>query len=133
MHNSYGQQVDDAIEAGTLGLRKIRRLRGELHHIATDKDALFAPQLEVLFEKAGLSLQHPLNITRLPGHVGPHGKVVNQIILDRLVTATEGLSGTSFRNQLLDELWDLRRQIHNTDFGDLFKAAASRADVLGKF
>ena len=127
--------VNEAIETGALSVRRARRA-SQIHHIASPEDSVFGPKFQKLFKNAGESLRNsPFNRTRLASHVGPHGKFANRVVFRRLTEAigsnTPGSAG--YRAALLDELWKLRRDIQNTDFGDIYRAAASRADVLGDF
>jgi hypothetical protein len=110
-----------------------RKFQGPIHHIASVEDKVFTPQLQTLFDKAGLSMQSAWNRMRFPGHVGPHGKFYNAYILTRLRDATDGLKGSAFRTALINELKQIRLELRNTDLGDLLKAPASRVDVLGNF
>lgn len=124
--------MQEALENGTLSTRPLRN-NSQIHHIASDKDEVFAPQFEKLFKEGGLDLQSAWNRTRVPGHVGPHGKFYNSYVLERLQTAVAGKSDTAYRNALLDELYQLRREIQNGDLGDLLRAGASLDDVMGNF
>ena len=134
VHNSCpsGAAVEEAIENGTLFTRRLRN-NSRIHHIASDKDKIFTPQFEKLFKEGGLDLQSAWNRTRVPNHVGPHGKFYNNYVLERLQTAVAGKSGTAYRKALLDELYQLRREIQNGDLGDLLRAGASLDDVMRNF
>ncbi|MEQ8846533.1 RHS repeat-associated core domain-containing protein [Botrimarina sp.] len=131
------QIIHHALEAGDLTVRTERqlRLKPEVHHIASPTDGKYGPHFQRLLAGAGLETESIYNKTRLLSHAGPHGKYVNSIVHRRLASSVFGLSpGTgSYRSALLDALWEIRRDIHNSDFGDLFKAAASRADNYGQF
>jgi len=131
--NSQRHAIDEALEAGDISKRGRPADGRKIHHIASDKDKVYAPLFEELFEEAGLDLQSAWNRTRVPGHVGPHGKFYNEYILQRLRNAVSGKSGQAYRNALLDELYQLRREILNGDLGDLLRAPASQADVRGNF
>ncbi|QDT36050.1 polymorphic toxin-type HINT domain-containing protein [Stratiformator vulcanicus] len=133
VHNaSYdSHSIDEALEMGLLSLKPKQRNRGMIHHIASDKDQIYKTQFQELFNEAGISLQHSYNRTRIRGHVGPHGKFYNSYVLERLQSATAGKSGDAFREALLDELYQLRREIHNEGLDALLKAAASKVDVRG--
>ncbi|MCH7727852.1 MAG: AHH domain-containing protein, partial [Planctomycetes bacterium] len=124
VHNSCPTRgaVQEAIENGTLSTRRLRN-NSQIHHIASDKDKIFGPQFEKLFKEGGLDLQSTWNKTRVPGHVGPHGKFYNNYVLERLQTAVAGKSGNAYRKGLLDELYQLRREIQIGDLGDLLRAA----------
>lgn len=80
-----------------------------------------------------MTLDDPLNKIQLPGHQGPHGKFVNGLIYEELEKATMGLSGVQREIALKKALGSLGDKILNTDFGDLFRAAASKIDVMGRF
>lgn len=134
-NSAKGAAIEEAIESGALSTRRLRR-NSQIHHIASPEDKVFAPRFDRIFRQAGLNLRtSAFNQTRLVGHAGPHGKFANQVILRQLRNATSGLQpGTiQYRSAVLDELWSLRRAIQNTDFGDLFRASASRIDVLRHF
>ncbi len=108
----------------------VRQFDGPIHHIASDKSSRFTPLFQSIFDKAGLSLQSAWNRMRLPGHVGPHGSFYSELILRRLSTAVEGTSGAAYRSALIGELKSIRWDIRYDGWGDLLKAAASRADRL---
>jgi hypothetical protein len=110
-----------------------RMFDGPIHHIASDKDKLFTPLFEKLFNRAGLDLQTPWNQMRLQGHVGPHGKFYNQYVLDRLLSAVGTRTGNAARRAIVEELKALRRDIRHKGLDALLKARASVADVLGNF
>lgn len=129
---SRGKAVEAAIEDGIISLRRIRN-KVQSHHIASDKDQFYGPLFQELFEEAGVDMQGPWNLTRVPNHVGPHGKFYNKHIYERLLEAVNGKSGDSYKAALLDELYDIRREIQNGDLGDLLRAAASGDDVKGNF
>lgn len=110
-----------------------RKFDGPIHHIASDKDKLFTPRFQKLFDDAGLSLQSPWNRMRLAGHVGPHGKFYNQLVYDHLRNAVGALNGPAARNALINELKAIRRDIRYNGWDALLKAPESRVDVLGNF
>jgi hypothetical protein len=64
------------------------------HHIATNKNDLsgvnggpWTPRFEVLFDRAGLSLNDPANIVFLVGHQGPHPEEYHEEVYKRLEAA----------------------------------------------
>lgn len=130
--NRAAAALDEFAESRAVSVRRAER-RSFVHHIASPEDAVYGPKFERLFRKAGLDLQTPWNLTRVPGHVGPHGKFYNKLVFNHLQAAAEGKTGAALRASLLDELWNLRRRIQNGDLGDVLRAAASRDDVLGRF
>jgi hypothetical protein len=117
-HNA-SYSVTEAIERGVLSVRRV--VGASVHHIASVTSRL-TPQFRELFARAGLSLESAWNRTRVLGHVGPHGWY-NAYILSRLRRAVRGLEGAAYRSALLDELWELRREIQNGTLGDLLRAA----------
>ena len=53
--------------------------KGPIHHIATVENTKspfsggpWTPELKKFFDKAGMSMEHPANKLRIPGHKGPH-------------------------------------------------------------
>ncbi len=68
---------------------------GDLHHIATvenEKSTLrggpWTQQFKGFFDKAGMSMEDPVNKVRVPGHRGPHPKEYHQEVFNRLKAAT---------------------------------------------
>jgi hypothetical protein len=68
---------------------------GHAHHIATDKwwesphsGGPWSPQFEVIFNRAGMSLNDPANIVHVRGHKGPHPAKYHEQVLRRLDEAT---------------------------------------------
>ncbi len=110
-----------------------RKFDGPIHHIASNKDAIFASRFRALFDKAGVSINSPWNRMRLQGHVGPHGKFYHQLVYNRLRKAVAGQTGTRYRAALIGELKAIRHDIRYGGWDALLKAAASRVDVLGNF
>jgi hypothetical protein len=110
-----------------------RKFRGPIHHIASDKDKLFFPQFKKLFERAGVDMRSPWNRMRVEGHMGPHGKYYNGLILDRLQTAVGTKTGTVARIALIDELKAIRRDIRYGGWDAMLRAPASWVDIMGKF
>jgi hypothetical protein len=92
---------------------------GHNHHIATDKwwEALhsggpWSPRFQEIFDKAGMSLNDPANIVRVPGHKGPHPQEYHERIMRRLARATEDCSTMQqCREALTAELKRLAREI----------------------
>jgi hypothetical protein len=88
-----------------------RKLDGPLHHICTNKNCVstvrggpWTPRFEAIFERAGMNLDDALNTVRVPGHAGPHPQAYHQAVYDRLISATDGLSGDAYRQALRTEL-----------------------------
>ena len=104
-----------------------------IHHIASDKHELFKYQFRELFDEAGLSLNSPFNRMRVEGHVGPHGKFYNSLVLERLKEAVAEKSGAEYRSALINELMSIRRDIRKNGWDSLLKAPASMIDVKGLF
>ncbi len=110
-----------------------RRFNGPIHHIASNKDAVFAPQFRRLFDRAGLSVNSPWNRMRLQGHVGPHGKFYHQLVYNRLRKEVAGKTGARYRAALISELKAIRHDIRYSGWDALLKAPASKIEVLGTF
>jgi hypothetical protein len=61
-------------------------LRGDLHHIATNKHTTrWTPEFQKLFENGGLKLSSKENLVRVVGHAGPHNEVYHTIVYTTLV------------------------------------------------
>ncbi len=104
---------------------------GPKHHIATDKwwdstdnGGPWSPKFQEIFDKAGMSLNDPANIVRVPGHQGPHPREYHEVIWRRLRDATRRC-GTmqQCREALTAELRRLAREI-STPGSDLNKLVA---------
>lgn len=87
------------------------RRRMEIHHIATDKNRVstsrggpWTPLFEPLFERAGLSMDSPLNKVGVEGHRGPHPEAYHQAVYDRLTRATRGLVGEEYKKMFIATL-----------------------------
>jgi RHS repeat-associated protein len=81
-----------------------------IHHIATDKNSIstaaggpYTPKFEILFKKAGMTLQDALNKIPVLGHQGPHPEY-NAAVYERLQNAVKGLSGDEYKSALQNEL-----------------------------
>lgn len=88
-----------------------------LHHICTDKNRLstvcggpWTPRFEAIFEKAGMTLEDGLNKVYILNHRGPHPEAYHQAVYDRLVSATNGLSGYAYKNAIESELGVIGRE-----------------------
>jgi hypothetical protein len=75
---------------------------GDLHHIATvenEKSILrggpWTPKLKRFFDKAGMSMEDPVNKVRIPGHKGPHPQQYHQEVYERLKAAVETCQATA--------------------------------------
>jgi len=71
-----------------LALQMLYLARGQLHHIATDKNWIsdssggpWSPVFEEYFEGAGLELNDPANLVEVEGHVGPHPRAYHEEVL----------------------------------------------------
>jgi hypothetical protein len=51
-----------------------------------------------------MTLDDVANKIRIPGHKGPHPEAYHSEILRRLQSATDGLSGETYKSSLLKEL-----------------------------
>jgi hypothetical protein len=112
----------------------VRKFDGPIHHIASNKDAVFRPKFEQLFNRAGVNLDNsPWNRMRLQGHVGPHGKYYNELIFDRLNAAVGTKTGKAAKTALIEELKAIRRDIRYNGWDALLKARASWIDVMGLY
>jgi hypothetical protein len=85
----------------------------ELHHIATDKSQKYTPELEQLFEGAGLTLQSPINKISIEGHRGPHGPDYNVAVLQSLKRAVKGLTPHTpeYKEKFEEEMKKLRGDV----------------------
>lgn len=85
---------------------------GEVHHIATVENEKstarggpWTQRLKKLFDKAGMSMEDPVNKVRIPGHKGPHPKQYHQTVYERLRDAVEACRTTAqCREALTQEL-----------------------------
>ena len=140
VHNSY--ELDDVLRLSNQGIQNPRRLGAssksllgsEIHHIASDKGVgagnRWADVFQHIFDGAGMSLQHPLNRVRLPGHAGPHG-ILSQVVFDQLLNATSGFARGSagYRRALRIELAFMRRDLRDSTsiLGALVRARSTDA------
>ncbi|WIG96446.1 AHH domain-containing protein [Myxococcus sp. SDU36] len=93
--------------------------KGHDHHIATDKwwdstnsGGPWSPRFQRLFDKAGMTLNDPVNIVNVKGHKGPHPQEYHEKIFERLVDATRTCrSIQQCRVALTAELKRLSRRI----------------------
>jgi hypothetical protein len=120
-HNACSRAVAEAIEQGIVNVQRTRA--PQIHHIASVTSRL-TPRFREMFRRAGLSLESAWNKTRVTGHVGPHGWY-NSYVLQRLRNAVAGKNGPAYTSALLDELWQLRREIQNGTLGNLLRAPGS--------
>jgi hypothetical protein len=82
------------------------------HHIATDKNEIsevsggpWTPRFEILFARAGMSLNDPANIVYLVAHQGPHPEPYHLRVHDRLEAALGNCrSKVDCRARLVEEL-----------------------------
>jgi hypothetical protein len=73
-----------------------------IHHIATVENTKspfsggpWTPQLKKLFDKAGMSMEHPANKVPVPGHRGPHPREYHQEVFTRLEKAVKRCETTT--------------------------------------
>jgi RHS repeat-associated protein len=84
----------------------------QLHHIATNKHkTLYTSQLNSIFARAGLSLKDDANLICLKGHKGRHSPRYHDYVLDKLDSATRGLSGSEAGQALRMALNELRNEL----------------------
>lgn len=89
------------------------------HHLATDKNDVssvhggpWTPVFELIFAKAGMSLQDPANLVYLAGHQGPHPEAYHVDIYERLEAAVAGCKGQDeCRSRLTAELKRLAGEV----------------------
>lgn len=78
-----------------------KAIEGPLHHIFTNKNFIrgeqWSEKFVPLFEKAGYDLNDALNKVRVAGHRGPHPKAYHDAVYNRMIEATEGLSGKEYK------------------------------------
>lgn len=92
---------------------------GPEHHIATDKwlDAThsggpWTPRFQKIFDRAGVSLNDPVNKVRIKGHVGPHPQDYHEEVYERLNAATLECRGIpQCRDALVMELRALAKEL----------------------
>jgi hypothetical protein len=91
--------------------RDVPNATGPVHHICTNKNCVstvrggpWTPRFEAIFEKAGMNLDDALYKVRVPGHAGPHPEAYHRAVYDRLINATDGLSGGAYKSALQREL-----------------------------
>jgi RHS repeat-associated protein len=86
-----------------------------VHHIATNKNFVggFTAAFERIFAKAGMTLEHDANKMAISSlfHNGPHPDVYHQMVLRRLLAATDGKSGNAAEQALTRALNALRKYI----------------------
>ena len=58
-----------------------------------------------------MKLEDSLNKIAVPGHAGPHPEAYHQAVFDRLLSATNGLSGPAYRDALQTEIRAIGRDI----------------------
>ena len=93
------------------GANAANQTTGPNHHIATNKNWIsnltegpWSPRFKKIFDEAGMTLDDAANKVRIPGHVGPHPHAYHQEIFDRLKSATDELTGETYKAALLEEL-----------------------------
>lgn len=82
------QEASGAAAAGVVAL-------GPDHHIATNKNSdsdvrggPWTPRFKAIFDRAGMSLNDPANLVKVPGHKGPHPQAYHEEVYQRLERAT---------------------------------------------
>jgi hypothetical protein len=73
-----------------------------IHHIATVENTKspfsggpWTPQFKKLFDKAGMSMEHPANKVPVSGHRGPHPRAYHQEVFERLEDAVKRCESTA--------------------------------------
>ncbi|WP_052518496.1 AHH domain-containing protein [Archangium violaceum] len=92
---------------------------GDIHHIATVENGKsparggpWTPRLKKLFDKAGLSMEDPINKVRVPGHKGPHPREYHEEVFRRLDDAVKRCETTAqCREALTQELGKLAEEL----------------------
>jgi len=92
---------------------------GHLHHIATVENEKsparggpWTPRLKKFFDKAGMSMEDPVNKVRVPGHKGPHPKAYHDRVYRQLMDAVEDCETTAqCREALTRELGKLAKEL----------------------
>jgi RHS repeat-associated protein len=106
------------------------------HHLATVENSIskarggpWTPQFEELFNEAEMSMHDPANLAKIFGHYGPHPEVYHRLVYDRLVQATEGLSGDAYKSAFRAELSSIKREAMTpgTELNDLIRRVPSSA------
>jgi len=110
LQEQFGNKADDII-------RQVANATGskiEIHHIISDKaiESGFTDAYKKIFDRAGMSLNDPLNKMILPGHSGGHTKEYKQFVLRYITDATNGLSGEKAKAALTKALKDLREMLN---------------------
>ena len=93
--------------------------QGDIHHIATvenEKSSLrggpWTPRFKRFFDKAGMSMEDPVNKVRVPGHKGPHPREYHERVHARLREAVRRCETTAqCREALTRELNALAEQL----------------------
>lgn len=94
-YNGLGRPSAAAM-ARTTGACRDEANKGDApgHHIATNKNDLsevnggpWTPRFQVLFDRAGMSMNDPANIVFLVGHQGPHPEEYHEEVYKRLEAA----------------------------------------------
>ncbi len=100
-----------------------------IHHIATVENTKspfsggpWTPQFKKLFDKAGMSMEHPANKVPVSGHRGPHPRAYHQEVFERLEDAVKRCETTAQCREALT------RELHK--LGTELKRAGSRLNKL---
>ena len=92
---------------------------GDIHHIATVENTKssfsggpWTPRLKDFFDKAGMSMEHPANKVRIPGHKGPHPKEYHERVFSQLRDAVKHCETTAqCQEALTGELYKLAGEL----------------------
>ncbi len=120
--NTAASAVSAAVtSARTSGACRDASDKGEAkaHHLATNKNDTsdvyggpWTPRFKSLFDRAGLSLDDPLNIVYLIDHVGPHPREYHETVFRRLQDALgECQTPASCRGRLVNAIDSIARDV----------------------
>ncbi|NVJ09263.1 AHH domain-containing protein [Myxococcus sp. AM001] len=92
---------------------------GEIHHICTNKNdksdrtgGPWTPRFKEIFDKAGMSLNDPVNLIRIKGHQGSHPREYHEIVHGRLLEVVQGCRGVAMCRRALErELAAIAREL----------------------
>jgi RHS repeat-associated protein len=112
-------KVDSAMAlAAVTPLAIVQKVAAPVHHICTNKNLIsmlsggpWTPRFDKIFKKAGYSLGDDINLIAIPGHKGPHPQAYHEAIFDRLIGATQGLSGPAFKAAFEAEMGAIRSEL----------------------
>jgi hypothetical protein len=106
-------QAKAAAGLSAAGVLAVAAIRGQIHHIATNKalKSGFTAEFEKIFKRAGMNLQDEANKVFLTGHAGRHSAEYHRYVLERLRQATDGLEGSQAQGALRVTLDELRQEL----------------------